>query len=549
MVNTKGFNPTTGEWNATLTSDYLWSNVNFGEAITEAMTPLAWSVLQFTLDDWVFVPGIPSVGNIGGRPYLNISAFATVFHAMGRGRADLMRATEATLYMRLPDEMEIPLIPLSVGGRLASVANGLRVQAKQRAGVQKVSAYLAANPSWFERTRARVQACDRDGLRDLWQDEISPHVKRGVWCVLGIATHSANYSMGLRRELTELVGPDDANILIANVGGGGGLASLGPMVGLASVARREMSHEAYLQAYGHRGPNEFELSVPRPVEDLGWLDRELAVFCASPVDIEALLAGQREAFDAAWARFRSRFPRKADAMASRLAESARRARLRELARSEYVRDRWMVRLFARRVGELAGLGDDVFFLTLDEALSLLAGDEASLPIIGVRKEAYLRYRSLPPYPSVILGQFDPFGWAADPEHRTGIFDGRAPSGSTAPASAPDCGQQQIITGSPGSAGRVEGIVRCLKSPEEGHSFRQGEVLVAVQTDIAWTLIFPRWAAVVTDVGAPLSHAAIVARELGIPAVVGCGDATARLRTGDRVRVDGGAGTVTLIREA
>jgi pyruvate,water dikinase len=70
----------------------------------------------------------------------------------------------------------------------------------------------------------------------------------------------------------------------------------------------------------------------------------------------------------------------------------------------------------------------------------------------------------------------------------------------------------------------------------------------VQTDIAWTLIFPRAAAVVTDVGAPLSHAAIVARELGIPAVVGCGDATARLMTGDRVRVDGGAGTVTVMRD-
>jgi pyruvate,water dikinase len=54
------------------------------------------------------------------------------------------------------------------------------------------------------------------------------------------------------------------------------------------------------------------------------------------------------------------------------------------------------------------------------------------------------------------------------------------------------------------------------------------------------------AAVVTDVGAPLSHAAIVARELGIPAVVGCGNATMRLRTGDRVRVDGSAGTVEVL---
>ena len=74
-------------------------------------------------------------------------------------------------------------------------------------------------------------------------------------------------------------------------------------------------------------------------------------------------------------------------------------------------------------------------------------------------------------------------------------------------------------------------------------------MVAVQTDIAWTLLFPRAGAVITDVGAPLSHAAIVARELGIPAVVGCGNATAVLRTGDRVRVDGGRGTVEILSTA
>jgi pyruvate,water dikinase len=91
-----------------------------------------------------------------------------------------------------------------------------------------------------------------------------------------------------------------------------------------------------------------------------------------------------------------------------------------------------------------------------------------------------------------------------------------------------------------------GQVRCLTNPEEGEFFQKGEILVAVQTDISWTLLFPRVAAVITDVGAPLSHAAIVARELGIPAVVGCGNAMQRLKTGDRVRVDGGRGTVTII---
>jgi pyruvate,water dikinase len=60
------------------------------------------------------------------------------------------------------------------------------------------------------------------------------------------------------------------------------------------------------------------------------------------------------------------------------------------------------------------------------------------------------------------------------------------------------------------------------------------------------MLFPRSAAIITDIGAPLSHAAIVARELGVPAVVGCGDATMRQETGDIVRVDGGIGVVEII---
>jgi phosphoenolpyruvate synthase/pyruvate phosphate dikinase len=85
--------------------------------------------------------------------------------------------------------------------------------------------------------------------------------------------------------------------------------------------------------------------------------------------------------------------------------------------------------------------------------------------------------------------------------------------------------------------------------EEGEQLEEGEILVTTQTNVGWTLLFPRAAAIVTDVGAPLSHAAIVARELGIPAVVGCGNATMRLRTGDRVLVDGGRGFVEILEPA
>ena len=130
-----------------LNGDYLWSNVNFGEAVTETMTPLTWSVIQFTLDDWRFLPGYPTVGNIGGTPYLNISIFATLFRVLRRGQEDLLQYMEGTLYMQLPDEMQIPLIKLSAGEMLAVMFTASQVQIKQRRGIRQLPTYLARNTS------------------------------------------------------------------------------------------------------------------------------------------------------------------------------------------------------------------------------------------------------------------------------------------------------------------------------------------------------------------------------------------------------------------
>jgi phosphohistidine swiveling domain-containing protein len=539
-----GYNPTTGDWNASLTGDYMWSNVNFGEAVSDVMTPLAWTVLRHILDEWVFLPGFSTVGNIGGRPYLNISVFATAFRAIGRSEQDLLEALEGTLYMPLPEGMEIPLIRLAKSERLRAIGQLVKVQIRQRRAMRELPAYLADNQRWCGRMRNQIsEVGTKAELISLWRDEINPHVTRTVWIVLGTAFHASDYTTKVRRELSQLVGPDDADVLIANPSAREDLlASLGPMVGIAGVARGEMDRAAYLEQYGHRGPHEFELSVARPAEDPDWLDRQLAQFRRSPVDIEAQLAQRRAEFDAAWERFCTRYPRKAKSTRRRIDEVAARAHLREDARSEYVRDRWLVRTFALRAGELSGLGDDVFFLTLDELLDVLTGDETATGYILDRKKTYQAYRALPAYPSVIRGRFDPYQWAVDPARRNDLYDAQAPH----QAGAAGGDSSNLIYGSPGSAGRVEGKVRCLESPEHGDQMQDGEVLVAMQTDIAWTLLFPRAGAIVTDVGAPLSHAAIVARELGVPAVVGCGNATMRLRTGDRVLVDGGRGIVKIL---
>jgi pyruvate,water dikinase len=196
----------------------------------------------------------------------------------------------------------------------------------------------------------------------------------------------------------------------------------------------------------------------------------------------------------------------------------------------------VLRAFALRAAELTGLGDEVFMLSIDEIHHVLRGGPA--PTTGERRAAYERYRELPRYPTLIRGRFDPFAWAADPHRRTDRYDATATGPENPPPGA--------LTGFPGAAGVVEGPACVLGSVDDGAALQPDEILVTTVANVGWTPLFPRAAAIVTDVGAPLSHAAIIARELGIPAVVGCGNATALLHTGDRIRVDGSRGTIELL---
>ncbi len=103
-----------------------------------------------------------------------------------------------------------------------------------------------------------------------------------------------------------------------------------------------------------------------------------------------------------------------------------------------------------------------------------------------------------------------------------------------------------IRGFAASSGVVEGTARVVKSVEEIGRLQPGDILVCQITNPTWAPIFQKIAAAVSDIGGSMSHAAIVAREYGLPAVVGTGTATARIRDGQRVRVDGGRGIVTLL---
>jgi pyruvate,water dikinase len=103
-----------------------------------------------------------------------------------------------------------------------------------------------------------------------------------------------------------------------------------------------------------------------------------------------------------------------------------------------------------------------------------------------------------------------------------------------------------LSGIAGSPGVAEGPARVILHPDQLGQLEHGEILVAPSTSPSWTIVFNKAAGAVSDIGGVMSHAAVVAREYGLPAVVGTGTATKAIKTGDRIRVDGDAGAVTIL---
>lgn len=537
-----GFDPATGEFNDSLTGDYLWSCVNVGEAMSIVMTPFTWSLLSGAYSEMDIVPGYSMLGNIGGRPYQNVSVSVTLFRALRRNTEDIFREMGGVREEYL-ESMDRYLDPLPGVSAFALLPKLLRMMAKQRAGLKNPEAFLSDNPRWCRDWCQKIrQIADAGKLHAVVEQVLMPRVRDVFWRVMATAWRQGELVGRLRPQLSELVGPEDADTLLANVSSTEELlASMGPVVGISRVARGEMSREAYLERWGHRSATETEAYLPHPAKDPDWLDSQLEAYQQSPVDVDALLAEGRRSYNAALERLARRYPRKKKRLERRLVDTAAATRMREAVRSELTRLVTVARAWALQVGQVTGLGDGIFFLTYQEVLDLLWGRKVLTETVATRIDTYERYKALGPYPMVIHGHFDPFQWATDPDRRADLYDAHGILSEIQVESPED-----LILGTPGSAGRYEGIVRRLDSPEQGGELEAGEVLVAAQTNVGWTLLFPRAGAVVTDVGAPLSHAAIIARELGIPAVVNCGDATRQLRTGDRVLVDGVQGQVKIL---
>ena len=294
-------------------------------------------------------------------------------------------------------------------------------------------------------------------------------------------------------------------------------------------ARRAV--EELLARYGHRGVREAELSEPR------WRERPQLLFDALRVHLAHSDDQPGGALDRRIAELRAQ----SDGVIQEVPLPLRPAfkallsvvrdylRLRERLRSHVVRVLGMIRLVAvdasRRLAvREPGVGEGAaFMLLLPELHAVLRGELSSVAgLTRLRRAQYERDRSLPDPPDTFTG---------------------FPT-----LQAPEEGDARTLRGLGASSGAAEGPVRVLRSSADAGAFKPGEILVVPAADVGLSPLFVVAGGLVTDLGGPLSHACVVAREYGLPAVVNVRTATRVLQTGERVRVDGDAGVVVRLSD-
>lgn len=292
---------------------------------------------------------------------------------------------------------------------------------------------------------------------------------------------------------------------------------------------------AFLVRYGHRALAEIDLGVPRWSEDPAPVLTAMATYLARAETLQTPDAQFRATATQAEATVRTLVQRAARrnwlrgrVISLLLGRGRALAGLRELPKFLVVLLLARVRTLIGSVGEeLAHAGwleqpDDVFFLTLPEVRTALQSKGADLQtVVRERRATYDYERQRQHLPRLLLSD------GTEPEIKT-----------------PATEDGEMLKGTPASAGRVTGRARVVLDPVGAH-LEPGEILVAPATDPGWTPLFLTAGGLVMEIGGAISHGAVVAREYGIPAVVGVAGATERIRNGQEITVDGTAGIVLI----
>jgi len=540
-----------------------WTRANLGEILPDVVTPFVWTASWDVQEPWraMFDAGhlraqvrhTDFVCLYRGRAYLNVGA---IYHFMcrelglpsgpflsgiGGPEAGLpeLSLRPLRLLRRLPTLLALARRQMAAPRRMALLLEEVHDLVAALATTSLTSLSEDGLLGWWAEARDLAARC----VTELLQVNSLAFGQFGLlaylcerWCgdpalaadlvagVEGVRTAEANLELW-RLARWAAKSPDLASRI----------AAVPPAHLLQALERGEKGRllasllRDYLARFGHRGPQELELSAPRWADDPTPLWATFKTYVqAFPQEgpsrlAEAVAQRRQEALE--------RLRRLAWPKRLVLLAVARRARslmpLRENPKFEMLRLSMAVRRLALEMGRrLVQRGaiereEDVFMLTMGEVEGILLGRPGPdvRALVARRREELAWWRREPP-PPVLGPDGEPVATAATPRER--ILKGRA-----------------------ASAGRVTGPARVLLGLHQAHEMRPGEVLVAPATDPAWTVLFPLAKALVTELGGVLSHGAILAREMGLPAVVNVEGATRVIRSGQTVTVDGAKGLVIL----
>ncbi|MEW2457315.1 PEP-utilizing enzyme [Streptomyces albus] len=520
--------------------DTYWSTTNVGEAFPGVVTPLGWSLCG---------PGVEvgirdSYARVGALPRKEVRVpdrvedrLISVFYGRGALNVNFFCRMGARLPGSAPDAVarqflgELPPgVPArSTLRRLPAVA--LKMPATQATVRRDVLRRTAPVKPWWQQWVSRLDTLDLPAARAALAEARSRFTEM-------LRVQAAGLFIGVQTvydrldALVQSAGPAP-EVAEALMGGQGSHAESRLIGDLWALGRGAMSLDGFLAEHGYHGPDEGEVSArvwredPAPVlrlaEQYAALDSG-----ADPGEAAVRRAAARREAERALLAALPAHRRPGARIVLRAALS--RIPLRGVAKAAFLQALDVARGAARRIGtHLADEGvlddpEDVFCFTADELAGALPRDAAGIAAERRAQRAEFQSLALPAH------------WRGNPEPVR-----QAPAG-------PAAGLRTGVRGIGAAGGVAEGIVRVVHDAAFTE-VEPGDILVCATTDPSWASVLFLSGALVVDVGGPLSHAAVVAREIGVPCVVGTGDGTRALATGDRVRVDGGAGTVEVLDRA
>lgn len=517
--------------------DTFWSTTNVGEAFPGVVTPLGWSLcgpgVEVGIRDSYARVGVLPRSEVGvpdrvedrlisvfyGRGALNVNFFCRMgAHLPGTAPEAIARQFLGELPASIPAHRTRRRLPV-VAVKMAYTQAMIRGDVLRRAVPVK---------DWWQRWTRRLGALDLDGSRYALADA------RAVFTEM-LRVQAAGLFVGVQpvfdrlNALIQRAGLT-AEQINALVGGQGAHAETDLIQDLWKLGRHEITVARFLADHGYHGPDEGEVSSrvwredPTPVHRLAEQYATLDEL-ANPMDAAVRRARERQEVERALIASLPRLRRPAARSLLRLAVT--RIPLRGVAKAAFLQALDVARGASRRMGYyIAEQGvldnpEDIFYFTADEL--------ARMPFTGAATVAAERRAQRRAFQATEL----PAHWRGNP---TPVNISSSQSSGA---------YRGVVRGIGASGGVVEGTVRLLRDAAFG-DVEPGEVLVCGTTDPSWASVLFLSSALVVDVGGLLSHAAVVAREVGVPCVVGTGDGTTALSTGDRVRVDGNAGTVEII---